>query len=129
MPRARRRPRRRRLERRLRQPPRLSGRRPTQRPRARSRHRGNSERGHMRRRLMRGPKLKHFTPVLALLLLIVAVPLAMAADDTPPNVSYSVDGIVGANTWYRGSIHGDYIVVHWMISDPESPITSAPCEQ
>lgn len=83
----------------------------------------------MRRRPMRGPKLTHLTPVLALLLLIVAVPLAIAADDTPPNVSYSVDGIVGANTWYRGSTHGNYIVVHWMINDPESPITSAPCEQ
>ena len=67
--------------------------------------------------------------MLALLLLIVAVPLAIAADDTPPNVSYSVDGIVGANTWYRGSTHGNFIVVHWMINDPESPITSAPCEQ
>jgi hypothetical protein len=83
----------------------------------------------MRRRPMPRPKFTHLTPMLALLLLIVAVPLALAADDTPPNISYSVDGILGANTWYRGSIHGNYIVVHWTVSDPESPITSAPCEQ
>ncbi|HSS81424.1 MAG TPA: hypothetical protein VLK24_09535, partial [Gaiellaceae bacterium] len=45
-------------------------------------------------------------------------------DDTPPLVSYTVDGIVGSNGWYRGSSSGAFIVVHWSVSDPDSPITS-----
>ena len=42
------------------------------------------------------------------------------ADDTPPIVTYSIDGIAGTNNWYRGSTHGNYIIVHWSVSDPES---------
>src|SRR6185369_11951718 len=45
-------------------------------------------------------------------------------DDTPPLVSYSIDGIVGTNGWYRGGSSGAFIVVHWSVSDPDSPITS-----
>jgi hypothetical protein len=52
---------------------------------------------------------------------VLAVPLT---DTTPPMVSYSVDGIDGNNNWYRGSVGGNYIVVHWTVSDPESPIIS-----
>jgi hypothetical protein len=44
-------------------------------------------------------------------------------------VTYSVDGIVGLNNWYRGSTHGNNIVLHWSVTDPESPILSSPgCE-
>jgi hypothetical protein len=57
-------------------------------------------------------------------LLTAAVPSAAAADDSPPIVTYSIDGIVGLNKWYRGSTHGNNIVVHWSVSDPESPIIS-----
>jgi hypothetical protein len=46
---------------------------------------------------------------------------AGVTDDTPPIVSYSIDGIAGTNKWYRGSTHGNFIVVHWSVSDPESP--------
>src|SRR4029450_10767313 len=46
-------------------------------------------------------------------------------DDTPPSVTYSIDGITGTNGWDRGSAGGNYVVVHWAVSDPESPITSA----
>src|SRR5436309_8201858 len=45
-------------------------------------------------------------------------------DDTAPSVAYTIDGISGTNGWYRGSTSGDYVVVHWTVSDPESPITS-----
>jgi hypothetical protein len=45
-------------------------------------------------------------------------------DTTPPLVTYTVDGIDGNNNWYRGSVGGNYIVVHWSVSDPESPIIS-----
>ena len=52
------------------------------------------------------------------------------ADDTAPLVSYSVDGIGGTNGWYRGSTSGDFVSVHWTVTDPESPITSTNgCEQ
>jgi len=46
------------------------------------------------------------------------------ADDTPPIVTYSIDGIAGTNKWYRGSTHGNFIVVRWSVSDPESQIIS-----
>jgi hypothetical protein len=62
--------------------------------------------------------------VLALSLLAAAAPSAAAADDTPPIVTYSIDGIVGLNKWYRGSTHGNFIVVQWRVSDPEGGITS-----
>ena len=45
-------------------------------------------------------------------------------DDTPPSISYTIDGINGTNNWYRGSTGGNYVVVHWTVSDPDSPITS-----
>ena len=45
-------------------------------------------------------------------------------DDTPPLVTYSIDGIDGSNGWYRGSTSGAFIVVHWTVSDPDSPVLS-----
>jgi hypothetical protein len=66
--------------------------------------------------------------VAALSMLAAAVPGSAAADDTtPPNITYTIDGIAGANKWYRGSSHGNFVVVRWMVSDPESQITSATC--
>lgn len=67
--------------------------------------------------------------LLALALLVLVLPGSAAAypiadDDTPPIVSYTVDGIVGTNGWYRGSSGGDYIVLRWTVSDPNSTITS-----
>ena len=38
-------------------------------------------------------------------------------------MTYSIDGIVGTNGWYRGSTSGNFVVVHWSVSDPDSPIT------
>jgi hypothetical protein len=48
---------------------------------------------------------------LALLLLF-----ATSAAASTPTVSYSIDGIAGTNGWYRGSTHGDNVVVHWSVS-------------
>jgi hypothetical protein len=65
--------------------------------------------------------------VSAFLLLPAASPARpyLVADDTPPIVTYSVDGIVGNNDWYVGRAGGfHYIVLHWSVSDPESPIIS-----
>jgi hypothetical protein len=62
--------------------------------------------------------------VVAAILLLPPAPRARAlpADDTPPVVTYAITGITGANGWYRGSSGGNYIVVHWTVSDPESQI-------
>src|SRR5258705_10264878 len=46
-------------------------------------------------------------------------------DDTPPSVTYTIDGITGTNGWYRGSTGGNYVIVHWAVSDPDSQISSA----
>ena len=48
---------------------------------------------------------------VALVLLFVA-----SAAASTPTISYSIDGISGANGWYRGSTHGDNVVVHWSVS-------------
>lgn len=45
-------------------------------------------------------------------------------DSTPPIVTYSIDGTPGNNNWYTGSASGPFIVVHWSVSDPDSPILS-----
>jgi len=45
-------------------------------------------------------------------------------DSTPPIVTYSIDGTLGNNGWYTGSASGAFIVVHWSVSDPDSPILS-----
>jgi hypothetical protein len=60
----------------------------------------------------------------ALSLLFGAAASTSVLDDTPPSVAYAIDGIAGTNGWYRGSTSGAYVVVHWTVSDPESPITS-----
>lgn len=49
-----------------------------------------------------------------------------APGDTPPVVSYTVDGIAGSNGWYRGSTSGQFIVVRWTVSQPV--ISTSGCE-
>jgi hypothetical protein len=48
---------------------------------------------------------------LALVLLF-----ATSAAASTPTISYSIDGIAGTNGWYRGSAHGNNVVVHWSVS-------------
>ena len=50
--------------------------------------------------------------------LIFAAPAAAAS---PPTISYSVEGIAGTNGWYRGSIYGDNVVLHWSVVGATSP--------
>jgi hypothetical protein len=65
-------------------------------------------------------------PSIAVLGLMWLAPAASPGlvDDTPPSVNYTIDGINGTNAWYRGSSGGNYVVVHWTVSDPNSPISS-----
>ena len=75
--------------------------------------------------------LRHRTSwytALALAVVFLAPSTAAARyelqDDTPPLVGYSIDGIDGSNGWYRGSSSGAFIVVHWTVTDPDSPVLS-----
>jgi hypothetical protein len=48
--------------------------------------------------------------------LAVFLILAAPASASPPAISYSIDGISGSNGWYRGSTHGDNVILHWSVS-------------
>jgi hypothetical protein len=48
---------------------------------------------------------------LALVLL-----LATSAAAATPTISSWIDGIAGNNGWYRGSTHGNNVVLHWSVS-------------
>jgi hypothetical protein len=49
--------------------------------------------------------------------------LATSAAAATPTISYSVDGIVGNNGWYRGSVHGNEVIVRWSVS-PDATSTN-----
>ena len=55
------------------------------------------------------------TAAAALGLALVFV-LAPSAAASTPTIGYSIDGISGTNGWYRGSTHGDNVIVHWSVS-------------
>lgn len=42
--------------------------------------------------------------------------LATTAAASTPTISYSIDGTAGTNGWYRGSTHGNEVIVHWAVS-------------
>ncbi len=80
---------------------------------------------------MRRRPMHHLRSILAVsFLAAAALPLSAVAghpvpnDTTPPVVTYSVNGIVGTNGWYRGSSSGNFITVNWTVSDPDGPILS-----
>src|SRR5262245_8633135 len=54
--------------------------------------------------------------------------LAPAARPSPldgaPSISYTITGNPVNNGWYRGSSRGNYVVLHWAISDPSSQVAS-----
>jgi hypothetical protein len=53
-----------------------------------------------------------FAAVGLALFLIFAPPAAAS----PPTIRYSIEGIAGSNGWYRGSIYGDNVVLHWSVA-------------
>jgi hypothetical protein len=62
--------------------------------------------------------------LVALSILAAVVPSSAAGG--PLTITYTVDGISGTNGWYRGSAGGNYIVLHWHVSDPSA--TTVGCE-
>jgi hypothetical protein len=57
--------------------------------------------------------------LVAMLGMLVVVP-SSAADGVLPSISYSVEGTAGNNGWYRGSTHGNNIVLHWSVTGATS---------
>src|SRR6059036_2113227 len=68
--------------------------------------------------------VRRFLALVALSMLAAVVPSSAAAGSL--TITYTVDGISGANGWYRGSAGGNYIVLHWHVSDPSA--TTVGCE-
>jgi hypothetical protein len=78
---------------------------------------------------LRRSRLRHFgrllMPSLAALALMWLAPAASPSPlDNSASISYSVTGIAGTNGWYQGSSGGDFVVLHWAISDPSSQVAS-----
>jgi hypothetical protein len=48
--------------------------------------------------------------------LTLLLALATSASATTPTVGYTIDGIAGSNGWFRGSTHGNNVVVRWQVS-------------
>src|SRR5919198_6706230 len=65
-----------------------------------------------------------FLFALGLGVLLVLAPTASAA---PPTITYTIDGISGTNGWYRGSTHGNNVVLHWFVSS-DATNTSPDCQ-
>ena len=59
--------------------------------------------------------MRRSTAAAAVVLAFVLMLTSTAAASTP-TISYSIDGTVGTNGWYRGSSHGDDVIVHWSVS-------------
>jgi hypothetical protein len=53
--------------------------------------------------------------------LLLAAPISA---DPSPTASYTITGISGTNSWYRGSSGGNYVVLHWSVQDPGGVIVS-----
>jgi hypothetical protein len=49
--------------------------------------------------------------------LAFALIFTVSASAATPTISHSIDGIAGTNGWYRGSTHGDNVVLHWSVSN------------
>jgi hypothetical protein len=60
--------------------------------------------------------------VLALTLGVALALVPASSGDSSVSISYSIDGIAGTNSWYRGSTHGNFVVLKWVVSDPNSQV-------
>jgi hypothetical protein len=68
-----------------------------------------------------------FILVLAAFTAIVAlVPSSAAA--SLPQVTASIDGVSGTNGWWRGSTHGNLVVLHWTVSATPPLTNTVGCE-
>jgi hypothetical protein len=59
-------------------------------------------------------------PLVAAVVLAVFLVIVPTSSASPPAITYTIDGIVGTNGWYRGSAFGDNVVLHWHVSGATS---------
>ena len=77
----------------------------------------------MRRRPMRQIPNRIGFGICLLVVSLLAVSLPSSAVAGNPQITPSIDGIQGSNGWWRGSAHGNSVVLHWTVTaDP--PLTS-----
>ena len=77
-------------------------------------------------RRARGVRLAALAGVSGVLLLPPPTSAQVVLPDAiAPTVAYSIDGIVGTNGWYRGSTSGNFVVLHWSVSDPDLQVVSS----
>ena len=55
-------------------------------------------------------------PLLAATVLVVSLVVVPTSAANPPTITYTIDGIAGTNGWYRGSTHGNNVILHWSVS-------------
>jgi hypothetical protein len=69
--------------------------------------------------------LRPGTALVAIVLgsLLAVVPTATGSGNDGVVITASIDGIAGTNGWYRGSSHGNYVVLHWTVTDPNHVVT------
>jgi hypothetical protein len=69
----------------------------------------------------RVPPILGGAAVIVVAALLGLVPTAAGSvNDTLPSISYTIDGILGSNGWYRGSAGGNYVVVRWSVTGADS---------
>jgi hypothetical protein len=61
--------------------------------------------------------LRRLVAAAALAVSLVVVPTSAAS---PPTITYTIDGVVGTNGWYRGSVHGNNVILHWAVTGADS---------
>jgi hypothetical protein len=71
-----------------------------------------------------GRKRVSFGLITAATIALLSFGLTGASADVLPSASFTIDGTPGTNGWYRGSPTGNYVVVHWTLSDPGNLILS-----
>jgi hypothetical protein len=59
-------------------------------------------------------------PLLLAATLAVALVLVPTSAASAPTITYTIDGIAGTNGWYRGSSHGNNVILHWHVSGATS---------
>lgn len=59
-------------------------------------------------------------PLIAAAVLAAALVVVPTSAASPPTITYTIDGIVGTNGWYRGSSFGNNVVLHWHVSGATS---------
>ncbi len=72
-----------------------------------------------------GPRGKRVSSFIALAAVAFFVATTAVSATTLPSASYTISGITGDNGWYRGSPGGNYVVVHWSLSDPDNLVVDS----